>query len=187
MKIMFKKYIIGILICSLTMVCEAANALKLTNIKPNIGQYLEITSIPKSYKVLNANAGDDSINQITFINTNSGQRMSITFSKYMKTKSQKQVNGIMAKIAKDHTSHNNKKITTKITSAKKFYAHNQTIPYYNIDQYINGKLWTRAMIGLIGNYNGKLIVIQSYSAPKKYNENEMKKFFGHLKLKPNSF
>lgn len=186
MKITIKGLWVVVSICLILVTTQSIGAKGLKDISSNVAQYVDLGSIPSTYKVHNATDSDDVI-QITFINTESKQRMSITFSEYMVAKNKKE----MAKFTKDLRKNNgtggNGNISSKITSFKSFYAHGQSIPYFNVNQYDNGELWTKAMIGAIGNYNGKFILIQSYSAPENYDEQEMIIFFSNINLKTEAF
>lgn len=159
---------------------------ELKDISSQVDKYVDFASISDVYKVHNATDGDD-IQQITFINTQTRQRMSITFSKYLDALNETEMSNFIKKLRKDKGTGSGGGISSKITSFKSFYAHNQVIPYFNVNQYDNGKLWTKAMIGGIQNYNGKFILIQSYSSPESYDEQEMINFFSKLKIKTEEY
>lgn len=186
MKATIKGIGIFIFICLIFVTIQAVWSNSLKDIKSQVAQYVDLASIQSTYKVHNATDGDD-VKQITFINSKTRQRMSITFSKYMTAKNKKETSDFIDKLRKDNGTGGNGEISSKITSFKSFNAHEQSIPYFNVNQYDNGELWTKAMIGAIGNYNGKFIIIQSYSAPENYDEQEMITFFSKIKLKTGAF
>jgi len=187
MKVFILRHIgIFVSLCLIFAVSQVVWASSLKDISSQAGEYVDLASIPAIYKVHNATDGDD-VKQITFINVQTRQRMSITFSKYMTAQNKKEMSDFIEDLRKNNGTGGNSRISSKITSFKSFYAHEQSIPYFNVNQYDNGELWTKAMIGGIGNYNGKFIIIQSYSEPKNYNEKEMVTFFSKIKLKTEAF
>ncbi len=182
MKIKNKFIGIFITICSVIVLCTNVFADNLKDISSQVSKYVDMTSISSDYKVHNATDGDN-IKQITFINTKTRQRMSITFSKYMTAKNEEE----MTKFVEDLKNNNGTGKSDKITSFKTFEAHGQSTPYFNVNQYDKGKILAKAMIGAIGDYEGKFIIIQSYSFPTNYDEQEAVEFFSKLRLKTNEF
>lgn len=186
MKTTFKWIQVLATICLILFTVQTIQADDLKDAKSQVGKYVDLTSIPSTYQIHNA-TDRDNVKQITFINLQTRQRMSITFGKYMTAKNEKELADFVEALRKNDGTGSEGRISSKITSFKSLNAHNQSIPYFNVNQYDNGKLWTKAMIGAIGNYNGKFIIIQSYSAPENYNEQEMKIFFSKIKLKTEAF
>ena len=167
--------IVGLIIfIGINIVC--GNNLK--DIRNQVDKYVDMTSISSDYKVHNATDGDD-IRQITFINTKTRQRMSITFSKYLDAKDKDEMSKFVEYLKDQYETEDH----DKITSFKTFEANGQTIPYFNLDQYYDGELGSKAMIGGIPNCNGRFVIIQSYSSPERYDEQEAIKFFSKIKLK----
>lgn len=186
MKITIKGLWMAVSICLILVTIQSIEAKGLKDISSNVAQYVDLGSIPSGYKVHNATDSDD-VKQITFINKETRQRMSITFSKYMVAKNKKEMSKFIEDLRKNNGTGGNGKISSEIIAFKSFYAHGQSIPYFNVNQYDNGELWTKAMIGGIENYHDKFILIQSYSAPENFNEKEMITFFSNINLKTEAF
>lgn len=182
-----KLFSVIITICLIIQLGLSAFADSLKDISAQADKYVDMTSISSDYKVHNAASGDG-ILQITFLNKKTRQRMSITFSKYMVAKNKKEMTEFIDNLRKNNgTGSNNEGFSSKITSYKTFYAQVQSIPYFNVNQYDHKKLFAKAMIGAINNYNEKFILIQSYSSPRDYDEQEAIKFFSNIKLKTDAF
>ncbi len=68
-------------ICLIFGVTQISGAGSLKDISSGVDRYVDMASIPAIYTIHNATDGDN-VQQITFINPQTRQRMSITFSKY---------------------------------------------------------------------------------------------------------
>lgn len=151
-----------------------------------LAKLIDLNSVPKSYTVYSSSNRDDQY-QVSFINATSKQKVLFTFSKYMVSQSSEETQQFVSTVLKAYASGGSGPIQNKITALKKFYANNQYIYYYNVDEYENNKLWCKAIFAFIGNYNGKSIVLQSYGDPKTFNEKEAIDLFSKIKFNTSNF
>lgn len=154
-----------------------------SDISNRIGQYVDLTSIGKDYKIHHAVSDLKTFYQIVFINLKNRQRMSITSYRQNTAFSHKEMKDFLKNTLtklriKDETGFENKNI-----SIGSFALGQQIATYFLMDQYDNNKLSSRAMIGGIPNYNGYFIIIQSFSDYDNYNQALAEDFFKKIKIK----
>lgn len=158
------------------------------NITELASKYVDLSSISDIYKVHNVHRPNKDELQITFINPDSRQRMSITYLSTRPILTEKEIPEYLSYFVGDvMLSAKNKNIIVKPQKAGEFFAHQQKIIYIEYDEYLEGKFWEKVIVGAIGNYEDHFILLQSYGDPKTFDKQAAIDFYSTIILKTNNF
>lgn len=149
-------------------------------------ELIDFSSIPSGFKFFYASLIDN-MYQLNFKNNKTNQRVSFTFGKDMKAKSEYEYKVFTLVGLKAMASEKRGRMKNEPVAIRKIRAHNQDVFYYLVEQYMDGRQSGPAIMGAINNYNGKFIVIQSWGDDDTFSEQDAINFFKKVNFYTQNF
>lgn len=157
-----------------------------SDIKNQVWHFVDPQSVSGEYKIHTASVSSNHLRQIIFVSKTNNQKMSFTFSPVNRSLSAEALRSLLTNIQYTLAKSNG---TNKCTNVRfnNFVLGNQFVPYFSMDQYFNKKFDSKAIIGVIPDYNGYTIIVQSYGDPNKYDQRLAEDFFRKVRFKTENF